>query len=522
MNITKQISNIFMPFLLPTAILMSSCGAENLEEKGTPLPDGEYPLQLTASVDGMMSRTAGKDAWADGDVIGVRIGDSAPGKYKLNADGGVKEFVTPLYWQNTASATVTAWYPYEPQTDVNISNQSAGFEAFDFLYASAENQSYLSPTALKFKHQMAKVKYTLVAGDGVTDDELSGVTVQIYGSTLVSFDKGTLTGTNEGWITPASDNEALLPSCDMEGKKFIKVNVNGTDFYYTPKNQEEGSLKAGKMNTYTITVNAKSIDVEAVSGGEWTAESGNNEVVTPTGIYKTYTASDLKPGDYFYTDGTWSDGGLRVFYTDGTNFSDDVSPISGKTVAGIAFYIPDGYVPSGYVTIQDKSTYDEFFGKPNGYIVSLDENTSAWCEQDFGFESQSEQYGICGYKYTKEKREVYSDLYLNAIEWCIAHTPISNSDKATFSTWYMPSQDEYGLMRDGGKGSNCGINKLQQNLLKACGTQFQNQSYYTSQLMGYRGDCVFMYNLLTGDKNSYGLYNYPYPYRAVCAFRLKP
>lgn len=520
MNITKQISNIFMPFLLPAAMLMSSCGAENPGENGTPLPDGEYPLQFTASVDGMTSRTAGKDAWTDGDVIGVRIGDSEPGKYKLNADGGVKEFVTPLYWQNTASATVTAWYPYEPQNNVDISNQSAGFEAFDFLYASAENQSYLSPTVLKFKHQMAKVKYTLEKGDGITDEELADVTVQISGFTVVSFDKGTLISSSEGWITPTSDNEALLPSCDMEGKKFIKVNVNGTDFYYTPDNADAGLLIAGMVNTYTITVNANSIDVEAVSGGDWTADSGNNEVIAS--ICQTYTASDLKPGDYFYTDGTWSDGGLRVFYTDGTNFSDDVSPISDKTVAGIAFYIPDGYVPDGYVTIEDVCTYDEFTGKPDGYIVSLDENTSAWCEESFEYESQSDQYGICGYKYTKEKPDAYSDLYLNAIEWCIAHTPISNSDKATFSTWYMPSQDEYGLMRDGGKGSSCGINKLQQNLSKADGTQFQDQSYYTSQLMGTRGVFVFMYNLLTGNKESYGDYHSEYPYRAVCAFKLKP
>lgn len=513
MNITKQISNIFMPFLLPAAMLMSSCGAENLGEKGTPLPDGEYPLQLTASVDGMTSRTAGKDAWTDGDVIGVRIGDSEPGKYELYADGAVKEFVTPLYWQNTASATVTAWYPYEPQNNVDISNQSAGFEAFDFLYASAENQSYLSPTVLKFKHQMAKVKYTLVAGDGITDEELSGVTVQIYGSTLVSFDKGTLTSSSEGWITPTSDNEALLPSCDMEGKKFMKVNVNGTDFYYTPKTEDEGLLIAGMMNTYTITVNAKSIDVEAVSGGEWT-DSGSSEIIPPVYANKTYTASDLKPGDYFYTDGTWSDGGLRVFYSDGTTFSEDVSPIYGKEVAGIAFYIP-----GENVTIIDGCTYNEFSGEPDGYIVSLDENTSKWCEQSLDQDNQSSINTINGYHYTKEYLRIHSSKALTAINWCINHTQISESNKAIFSSWYMPSLDEYKLMRING------IDILQKNLLKVDGVEFQNDFYFTCQLMGYYGNFLYVYNLLT-DSDDAGFYNNAYnriyPYRAVCAFQLKP
>lgn len=238
-------------------MLMSSCGAENLEEKGTPLPDGEYPLQLTASVDGMTSRTAGKDAWTDGDIIGVRIGDSEPGKYKLDADGGVKEFVTPLYWQNTAPATVTAWYPYDSQNNVDISDQTAGFADFDFLYASADNQSYSSPTVLKFKHRMAKVKYTLVKGDGITDEELAEVKVQLAGCIQASFSEGALSGAGDGWITPTSDNEALLVPKDMTGKKFINVEVNGTDFYYTPEEQDAGLLAAGMVNTYTITVNAK-------------------------------------------------------------------------------------------------------------------------------------------------------------------------------------------------------------------------------------------------------------------------
>ena len=513
MNITKQISNIFMPFLLPAAMLMSSCGAENLEEKGTPLPDGEYPLQLTASVDGMTSRTAGKDAWTDGDVIGVRIGDSEPGKYELYADGGVKEFVTPLYWQNTASATVTAWYPYEPQNNVDISYQREGYKAFDFLYASADNQSYLSPTALKFKHQMAKVKYTLVAGDGITDEELADVTVQISGFTVVSFDKGTLISKSEDWITPTSDNEALLPSCDMEGKKFMKVNVNGTDFYYTPKNQEEGSLKAGMMNTYTITVNAKSIDVEAVSGGEWT-DSGSSEIIPPDYANKTYTASDLKPGDYFYTDGTWSDGGLRVFYSDGTTFSEDVSPIYGKEVVGIAFYIP-----GENVTIIDVCTYSEFTGRPDGYIVSLDEKTSVWCEQSLNQDDQSTIDAINGYYYTEYYLSKYRTKSLTAINWCINHTQISGSDKAIFSSWYMPSLDEYKLMRTNG------IDILQNNLLKVGGVEFQNDFYFTCQLMGSYGNYLYVYNLLTGGVDAgYGNngYNRNYPYRAVCAFKLKP
>lgn len=55
------------------------------------------------------------------------------------------------------------------------------------------------------------------------------------------------------------------------------------------------------------------------------------------------TVSDLpapKVGDYFYSDGTWSDGGLISMNPDGTNavWADEKpAPIEGKTVVGIVF-----------------------------------------------------------------------------------------------------------------------------------------------------------------------------------------
>ena len=52
-----------------------------------------------------------------------------------------------------------------------------------------------------------------------------------------------------------------------------------------------------------------------------------------------YTAEDLKIGDYFYQDGTWSDGGLRTVYADGSyRMAEEIPmPIEGKHVIGIVF-----------------------------------------------------------------------------------------------------------------------------------------------------------------------------------------
>lgn len=345
---------------------LASCSQDDIpgNPQGEPLPGGEYPLMLTASVDGIRSRAAGKDAWTDGDEIGVRIGaDGAAGRYKLNADGAEKEAVTPVYWQNTASATVKAWYPYAAQTNISISDQSNGYAAYDFLTATAENQNYQTSVTLNFKHQMAKVKYILQAGNGITADELATATVSIYGYTQVSFLQGVLSGSGDGWIAPsvsasATEGEALLVPQNMAGKSFIRVTINGLSHVYTPKAGENvGNLVAGNSYTYTITVSVYGIEVEAVTGGTW--NDGGSEAA---GIPVTeYTAEQVKYGDYLYTDGTTSDGGLRVRYSNGGMKWENPKPdpTLGKTVLGnlVAKYTANDVKPGDYI-YDDGTTSD--------------------------------------------------------------------------------------------------------------------------------------------------------------------
>ena len=56
--------------------------------------------------------------------------------------------------------------------------------------------------------------------------------------------------------------------------------------------------------------------------------------------YIEYGASDLKLGDYYYADGTWSDGGLRKLYPDGEYEAETIAPLKGpdKRIIGIVIY----------------------------------------------------------------------------------------------------------------------------------------------------------------------------------------
>ena len=294
---TQLLRSLAATMLLGTAFV--SCSQDDMPQAGgTPLPDGEYPLTLTARVDGMNTRTTGKDAWTEGDEIGVRIGaDGATGCYELNSDGSVKEALTPVYWQSTASVTVTAWYPYEAQTKVDISNQKDGFAAFDFLTATEENQSYKNPVSLNFKHQMAKVSYTLQAGDGITEDDLKGATVILMGDATATFENGVLAQADQtdGEIISCYESAnktgaALLVPQNMTSQPFIKVRINGKDFIYTPSDENAGNLKTGFHNTYTITVKRDKIVVEAGQSVAWGSGGNFTSGIEETQTYNLFLA----------------------------------------------------------------------------------------------------------------------------------------------------------------------------------------------------------------------------------------
>lgn len=292
-----------LPVLLLAGGLLASCDKEDMTHtEGTPLPEGKYPLVLNASVGEMQTRSAGKDTWADDAPIGVRIGDAGAkvGKYLVSQDGSTRPAndAEALYWLNTAPATITAWYPYEAKNNVDISNQKAGYTNFDYLTAIAENKSYRDKgIELQFKHQMAKVVYTLNQGEGITQEELDNAKVSIAGYTKASFIGGELTGNTDGWITPTTDGEVLLVPQDMADRPFIKVTIgvgaSMRDFFYIPTGSA-GNLQAGALHTYTITVARTGLEVELSVSWNDGGSIEDDEPLVPIEYYYLTLPDDLE------------------------------------------------------------------------------------------------------------------------------------------------------------------------------------------------------------------------------------
>ncbi len=343
-----------MTWLSGLALLLAGCSQDDALQQDGLLPDGKYPLQLTAEVAQPQTRAGGKDTWTGGEEIRVEMKDVFGNKtYVMDASGNAspKDADNAFYWKNTAEDRISAWTP-DLEVETDISDQTKGYAAFDVLYASAIGR-YDQAINLRFLHRMAKIEVTLKAGEGITEEELEDATVTIFGDPLTHSTAGLVApgDQSDGEIKPYYDAatkkyEALVPPQNMTGKPLVRISIGGNAFTYAPDTEAAGKFDffGGKRYAYAITVKANGIDVKAVTGATWS--DGGEENITSKKVKQSFTADELKIGDYFYSDGTWSDGGLRKRYDDGSVAIAEPKPApvmvnpatgAGRAVVGIVF-----------------------------------------------------------------------------------------------------------------------------------------------------------------------------------------
>lgn len=446
----------WLPVMMLICGVLASCSSE--DESTAPLPDGKYPLQLTAEVAQPQTRAGGKDAWTGGEEIRVSLEGVFGNKtYVMDASGNAspKDADNAFYWKNTDEARVSAWTP-DIESETDISDQSGGYAAFDVLYASAIGR-YDQAINLRFIHRMSKIEVILKAGEGITEEELEGATVTIFGDPLTHSTAGLVSpgDQSDGEIKPYYDAatkkyEALVPPQDMTGKPLIRISIGSNDFTYTPETEAAGKFGffGGKRYAYTITVKANGIDVQSVTSGTWVANGEEN--VTSKRVKQRFTADELKIGDYFYSDGTWSDGGLRKIYADGSMHIDYYKPVPlrGKTVVGIVFQTDKSRI--------GKKEKEKLGGenKAHGLVMAVKNANAAekviWSNEsrylDFLNDcvSKSNNYSdISGYGNCESIRSLEGnfDKYpaLQAVDGYNTTCPVPT----TTTGWYLPSSGQW-------------------------------------------------------------------------------
>lgn len=254
------------------AILFTACTQDELAEQGTALPDGEYPLQIgsvsitaEASEEPWTRVTEKPDGsgsvWQPDDAITVSLnGETAIYTY----DGSAWTSDTPLYWKNTQTAEVTAWYP---ATDgaLYLGGQDKGLVYV--LRATADNASYDTPVSLQFKHQLAKVRVVAKGTAEVRDISIQGVPVICF------IEEGKITGLDNSFIGDIPmlrvEREGI-GTCweasvgpDVEIQRFI-IDAMGCEL------TSPVTTQAGALHTITITAHRQGTQTIDLSNGDYT------------------------------------------------------------------------------------------------------------------------------------------------------------------------------------------------------------------------------------------------------------
>lgn len=266
-----KIERLFTYYLLAGTICFASCDGEVATDTGTLLPEGVYPLSLTATqgepVVSPQTRVSDyeeggdyKSKWTTGDQIKVIVsegGNDMETTCTLDANGSITAYNLPLYWKTTQSSRINAWYSNITGQNTTSSTVSLADQSSSLAYvlkADEVDANYQSGNiSLNFKHQLVKFRVKLEG----TAENLQEAQVYFYSYTTCNNNQGTITteGKTKDYLLAQKIDEyytAMLAPDDLTKNgsyKFVKIVLPNNDaYYYNPNIQLEG----GQVYTYEI------------------------------------------------------------------------------------------------------------------------------------------------------------------------------------------------------------------------------------------------------------------------------
>lgn len=294
------------------ALLLTACSSnENDFESVASQP---IPVNFTASLGVQQVTRAVNNAWSASDKIGIymikngmdftsaNVSEKAENKaYVISSPTSANSFqpesaVETIYYpMDNSTVDFYAYYPkgtVSTNTEkmytcaLNVASQN-NQEALDFLYSNnVKGKKKTDKTAaLNFKHQLCKVILTVEAGDGVTAQDLSKLSVTVKDQkTTATFNLSTgllvdIAAKNPIDFFKQQDayiyEAILLP--DASTTRTFEFNLNnGHDapfIWVMPS-----ALTAGNKYTYTVKLNRTGVEVQGTitdwtSGGEGTVNA---------------------------------------------------------------------------------------------------------------------------------------------------------------------------------------------------------------------------------------------------------
>jgi len=369
MNKTTVSKMIFGAVLL----LFTACTQDELAEQGNTLPDGEYPLQIGSvsiiaeSSEEPWTRVTEKpdgsgSVWQPDDAITVSLdGETATYTY----DGSAWTSGAPLYWKNTQTAEVTAWYS---ATDgaLYLGGQNNGLVYV--LRATADNASHNTPVNLQFEHQLAKVRVIVKGTADVIDVEAINVPIDCDVKEGKIVNIGTIIPRNHLMFKTTYEDIGpcweinLPPSPDYQIENFMVLT---SDPISTPCDLTTPiTLEAGKVHTITLTVHRKDTKTIDLSTGDYIINDDGTYYFSGTASHAIRVTGGnpniyLEDVQISVSGGNAIDiqGGSPTIHVIGEN-----TVTNNSSTAGAGIYVAEGYT----VTITGSSREDKLTATGGG------------------------------------------------------------------------------------------------------------------------------------------------------------
>lgn len=399
---------------------------------------------------------------------------------------------SPLkYWPNNENDKIS-FFAYAPRNAAGVtlcSNTNTGFPYLDYTVPTAEadqtdllaatplmNQSYSSnpaaPGNISFTMQHALTKVSIYA----KSSDLSAGKKVVNSLSVIAPKSGRLTYKTDGFSWSASTDKSTYIATNTD----VTIATATADetvllgiFYLIPDRASSslnitytltGSISdnvnpptdkpvitgqafpdtydwlPGASIAYTINIARTGIEIAAESSLEWT--SGTVKDI------EYFEANDLKPGDYYYSDGSWSDGGLRMIdHSNGQIVWKDPLPARNLTNP----QTNSARECIGVVFSTRMSENDKARGWTHGYVMGLSRFDAVWAPGDKLYDTPlpnisflKDMYNdVNGYDntYTIKNSLSEEDYKLKHPLFCSV-TSFATARPAGTSEWFLPSMGQ--------------------------------------------------------------------------------
>lgn len=311
---TKSILSVMFG-ALACAMVVSSCINDDIQTANNQAVRFSSSIGQLESTDEAPGTRASGTEWDGGDAIGVYMVTNKTTTVVMNAENkqyvveaaGANGAFSPavgneIYYPQAGSVNFIAYYPWTATSNivnnlypVNVATQS-DLAAIDLLWATATgtgdngyDKNNTSPIALEFSHQLTKLILNTTAGAGLSDSDLTGMTITIKGmNTENTFNvktaefgtAKTIAPINPKTITNGVQYEAIILEREVEndGDVTVEFKLANSDADLFVWNVPAGTkFNSGEEHTWNITIKRTGVSVTGTIK-PWTDGAGGSDV----------------------------------------------------------------------------------------------------------------------------------------------------------------------------------------------------------------------------------------------------